>query len=70
MKINEDRAPMFYHYLNRHIELDEDEHWPMALGMLESLCSGDPKLKKEALDTALLSLESRVTFWNSVKYEL
>ena len=70
MKITEDRAPMFYHYLNRHIELDEDEHWPMALSMLKSLCSADPKLEKEALDTALLSLESRVTFWNSVKNEL
>lgn len=70
MKISEDSAPIFYHYLNRHIELDEDEHWPMALGMLESLCSGDTKLEKEALETAHLSLESRVTFWNSVKDQL
>ena len=60
MKISEDSAPIFYHYLNRHIELDEDEHWPMALGMLESLCSGDTKLEKEALETAHLSLESQL----------
>ena len=70
MKISEDRAPMFHHYLNRHIELDEDEHWPMALDMLESLCSGDAKLEKEALRTAHLSLESRVTFWNLVEGQL
>ena len=70
MKISEESAPIFHHYLNRHIELDEEEHWPMALGMLQSLCSGDIQLEKEALETAIQSLESRVTFWNSVEAQM
>ena len=51
-------------------ELDEEEQWPMAQGMLQSLCSGDIQLEKEALETATQSLESRVTFWNSVEAQM
>lgn len=70
MDINEESAPMFHYYLNRHIHLDEEEHWPMALGMLELLCSENVQRERDALEIATQALESRISFWNAVEAEL
>ncbi len=70
MKIDEKTAPMFHYYLKRHIELDEEEHWPMALEMLELLCSGSAQREREILDIAAQALESRNSFWNAVEAKL
>src|SRR2546430_1846165 len=35
------RCPAFRCYLDRHVDVDENEHAPMAHDLLRSLCGGD-----------------------------
>jgi len=70
MQISEESAPTFHYYLNRHIELDEKDHWPMSLEMLELLCSGCVQRETDVLEVATRALESRISFWNAVEAEL
>ena len=70
MNINEEAAPTFHYYLNRHVELDEEQHWPMAQEMLGLLCSGNVQRERDVLEIAAQALESRISFWNAVEAEL
>ncbi len=58
------------YYLNRHIELDGDEHGPLAEKLLNHLCNHDPKRIAEAEETAVRSLQSRIALWNGVLADL
>ena len=54
------------YYLNRHIELDGDEHGPMAISMLDKACSGSKIKEEEALQSARNSLQARLDLWNAI----
>ena len=56
----------FRYYLDRHIELDGDEHGPIALEMIETLCKDDDQLWREAEEVALRSLEVRIALWDGI----
>ena len=63
---SEDSFAKFRYYLDRHIELDGDEHGPISLKMIEKLCKEDAQLWQEAEAIAVQSLEKRIALWDSI----
>ena len=70
----DDREPgrlgLFRHYLDRHVHLDEDEHGPMALRMLSTVCGNDPSRWRDAQFAASQALEARLALWDGVLAEI
>ena len=56
----------FQYYLERHIGLDSDEHSPMALRLLASLCGTDMRRWQLAEQTAVACLEARYELWQGI----
>lgn len=70
MNIDRATAPTFYYYLERHIQIDSDEHGPLAEKMLSNVCGTDSTKWTEAKDAALRSIELRINFWSDIHKEL
>ncbi len=64
--VSEVDAPGFHYYLKRHIHLDEDHHAPLSLRLLNQLCGRDAQKVREAIESAELAVQARVTFWDGV----
>lgn len=58
------------YYLDRHIEVDSDDHGPRAQAILEKLCGGDTRRQEEALETARAALQARVALWDGVLLDI
>lgn len=64
--IAESQASAFHYYLQRHIHLDEGQHGPLAMLMLEQLIGEDTERQMEAEQAALKAIQTRITFWDGV----
>jgi len=62
----DEKFPHLSFYLKRHIEVDGDEHGPLAFECLEILCDNDPIKWQEALKAGELSLQFRARLWDGV----
>lgn len=58
------------YYLQRHIDIDGDEHGPLALKMMSNLCGDDPIMLKEITETAVKSLQKRIELWDGITGEI
>ena len=64
--VGEEQCPTFYYYINRHIEVDDIKHGPMAISLLKSICGSSPILYSEALEAAKVALRARIKFWDGI----
>ena len=56
----------FVDYLKRHIQVDAEEHTPMAMQMLADLCGDDDKKWRECEETVIAALDARVGLWDGI----
>ena len=54
------------YYLDRHIQLDEKVHTPLAYQMVRELCGDDPQCWQDAQQVAQRSIEARILLWNGI----
>jgi hypothetical protein len=68
LNLTQTDCPKFHYYLDRHIQLDGDEHGPAAIELVESLCNHDPVKIHEAEQAAIQALKARIKLWDDVAY--
>jgi DUF3050 family protein len=63
-------TPVFAHYIDRHIELDHDEHGPLARRLLASLTDGDPEAERAAERVGIEAVLARTRLWDGIVEEI
>ncbi|MGY2375054.1 DUF3050 domain-containing protein [Pseudomonas sp. SDO524_S393] len=64
------QAPLLRRYLERHVELDTQNHVPAATRLLEHLVGADPVRAQQAHEAALGALNCRIALWDEVRDSL
>jgi len=64
-----DLSKLIY-YFERHIELDADEHSPMAIKMITELCGTDAQKWNEVEEISILALEKRIGLWDAIEEQI
>lgn len=57
----------FIYYLDRHVQLDEEVHTPLALQMVSELCGDDDEKWQEALEVSQACIEQRIGLWDGIR---
>ena len=65
-----ERLRAFDDYLQRHVEVDADEHTPMAMRMVADLCGDDIAKWDQCADAAGRALNARRRFWDAIMLRL
>jgi hypothetical protein len=69
-EVSQGKLRLFRYYLQRHIDLDGDEHGELGREMVDLLCDGNPALQKEALSAAAAALRSRISLWEGIRHQV
>ena len=65
-----EQAPTFRYYLQRHIEVDSEDHGPAAEKLLARLVNGDPQREQDVYASALAAVESRIALWDGLRLNM
>jgi hypothetical protein len=60
------RLGTFVDYLERHIQVDSEEHTPMAMQMLADLCGDDDEKWRQCEETVNTALAARCRLWDGI----
>jgi hypothetical protein len=60
----------FVWYLERHIEVDGEDHGPLSLRMVSDLCGDNAGLWDEAAAAAEAAIEARLKLWDGILQQL
>ena len=58
------------HYLQRHIELDANDHGPLAAKLVNALCDNKPDREAQAQIAAQESISKRIQLWDGILAEI
>ena len=61
------RLEIFKDYLARHIEVDGEQHTPMAMQMLIDLCADDQNAWDQCAATVQTALHARANLWDTLQ---
>jgi hypothetical protein len=64
------QAPTFRYYLQRHIEVDSEDHGPAAESLLARLVDGDEQREHEVYAAAIAAVESRIALWDALRVSM
>lgn len=68
--ITVDQAPTLRYYLQRHIEVDSEDHGPAAEALLARLIKGNEQRQNETYAYAIAAVESRITLWDTLRLSM
>jgi hypothetical protein len=60
LNISKISCPMLFYYLDRHIEVESEEHGPASLALVEDLCENNPLWISEAKSVAIEAINARI----------
>ena len=60
------RLAKFIWYLERHIEVDGEDHGPLSLRMVQDLCGLNARNWDEAAQAAEAAIEARIRLWDGI----
>lgn len=66
LQVGQQAAPVLHRYLHRHVELDGNEHGPLAVRLVEDICGRDVSKRQQAMDSAADALQARLAFWDGI----
>ena len=68
--IGTEQAPTFRYYLQRHIEVDSEDHGPAAEQLLARLVDHDPLRQEDVYVAAIAAVDSRMALWDRLRTSL
>jgi hypothetical protein len=68
--IDTDQAPIFRYYLQRHIEVDAEDHGPAAELLLARMVEGNEQRQREVYQAAIAAVESRIQLWDTLRLSM
>ncbi len=68
--IDQAQAPTLRYYLQRHIDVDSEDHGPAAEQLLERLVDGQSQREVEIYSAALAAVDSRMALWDGLQLSL